>query len=156
METFIYISGTRWEALQDRVPRPPWRFMQKPRVVFVEEPLGVAELTTPKLEVRQADGGADAAELQVMRLLMPARESSSFPFGDAAAQPIYDAMLVRFVETEKYQDAVLWICDLKALTFANLIPYRFLVYDTLSGERMEQNIAIQRIHPNAAALVMER
>jgi hypothetical protein len=156
METFFYVSGARWDVVREQVRRPPWRFMQKPRVVFVEEPMGMVGLGVPKLDVFEAEESADAAEFWIARLLVPFHENRSIQFGDPVAQPIYDNMLIRFIEQNNYRDSVLWICDLKALTFANLIPYRFLVYDTLNGERMEQNIAIQRVHPNAAALVMER
>jgi hypothetical protein len=140
---FICVSGVRWDALppEDALP---WRLLHRPRVVYIEEPLAVQ---TPQLKphletLPQTQAGA--VDVTVLRLRYPAHDGKKAAgYGDSVIQPVYNTLVLRYLQQAGIENPILWIGDIRALDFARVIPHQLLICDMLNCQPSQAKVAVQ-------------
>ena len=124
---FVCVSQQRWEIASQDPDHLPWRFMRKPRVFLIEEPVARPNTTRPYLEVTPVREGS-FTNVTVIRLVCPGPLARDLRYGDQTTQAAYNPLLRDFLEREGVVRPVLWLGTPLALKFGLAIDYSLLVY----------------------------
>ncbi|MBK9750320.1 MAG: hypothetical protein IPO91_26600 [Chloroflexi bacterium] len=150
MTDFICISDLRWHTFYHACPLP-WRFVRKPRVLFVEPPLISLGAGCAKLEVLP-----QSTTLTVVRLRVPALTARKLEHGNSTLQPLYNDLLGKYLEENNYQRPLLWLNTPAGAGFADVIPCQLMVYDAARIQPAKTSVNIERLNPEAILVTGSR
>jgi UDP-galactopyranose mutase len=140
MRDLICICHLRWDFVWQRPQQLLSRLAQLPevgasngaerawRILLVEEPVTDSECNEPWLEQFTGRG---PAPIQGVRLHFPSPEHYWIGFNGTRTQPIYERLLLDYLQREGYHDPVLWLYTPMALPFADVIQPALLVFDVM-------------------------
>lgn len=130
MSGLVCISHLRWDFVWQRPQHLLSRIAKRYPVLFVEEPIHTAKVSEPVLEV--LPGGTP--NISVLRLLYPARHENDqrwLGHGDPETQAVYNKLLKEYLQTEGYNDPLLWLYTPMAHEFVEVLRPRLFIYDVM-------------------------
>jgi hypothetical protein len=148
MIDFIYVSSERWTTAQEK-QHLPWRFLDQPRVLFIEEPLSAPNQAQSELVI-SAGFHMDKTSIRIIRLLQPAPLGQPIHHGDVFVQPIYNKLLSQYIEGQGVTSPILWLCNLQGIGFTEILEPRFMVVDTSNEHEMTENLIVQPVDNRTA------
>jgi len=146
MTDFICISDLRWQRFQ-RVYALPWKFVHKPRVVFVEPPLVSLGEGCAKLEIIPQSGA-----LTIVRMRIPSLTARKIEHGQLTIQPVYNELLGRYLTENNFHLPLVWLNTPAGAGFAEVIPSQLMVYAAVRIQPAKTTVNVERLNPEAILL----
>jgi hypothetical protein len=105
-DVLICVSHLRWDFVWQQPQHLRSRFVQKRRVLFIEEPISSTETDRPHLEILSAPSGPN---LTVLRLVQPVTELRWIGQADPLTQATYNSLLSQYLDKEAWKDALSYV-----------------------------------------------
>lgn len=130
MQDLVCISHLRWNFVWQRPQHLMSRMSRHFRVYFVEEPVASTEAGEPHLE-HDLWKGAHGEEIHVIRMIYPVAAPHWIGHGEPQTQPIYAALLNKYLAAQGVRTPYVWLYTPMAFDFLSALKPKSVIYDVM-------------------------